>query len=650
MSEENMNISQAALKTKRANANNTNNLRAAAEIADKTDNIYAKAIGGGIKAADKLTNGKASEKLGNALTLMNKMDGLKGRMRQAALNKLSESGTTDRINKAVNAKNNNVPNTIASNPNATKNQGVKSVSTDLQQKTEEETTDGGMGSTTISMKLVKTLIAIAPAAALVIVFCCVIISASQVFVNAISLGTADSLSSSEVEKKINKKGTKDLDEEKTDNDVAYDIYIDDSKFKKNIDIIQVANSKYIKRKYNEADLDELEDFFPIEQTEDGEYDKNLVYDFYFKMYNLFITYRDTYDVHLDLPLLMATLNLQSSDRNEIFKANLSPEDRKNTARVLPIEEFDYYFTWETLDYTSTKKTSNHDMELLAQNMISKQVKEKCVDSSNKVVNENILKDNEIGTQTLVCSEGETYETEDLGYLLDNKKYKEFLKEFLEKKYYTKEGYKAVATNTKPADDTTPNTYKDGNYVADVSFNDSSFGQVYYFNQNDYNDYYYSSDPSKAEYKRSKGGWATIASHGCGPTSLSIVLSSILNRTIDPIETTTEVCKNGGCTSSGSYHNVLMDVGQKYGVKVTQTGKNQEVINALSSNNSLVIVLMGPGTFTSGGHYIVLTGANSSGQVSVADPASRKRTDQKWFSFNTIVEQRQTYANYMIFSR
>ena len=81
-----------------------------------------------------------------------------------------------------------------------------------------------------------------------------------------------------------------------------------------------------------------------------------------------------------------------------------------------------------------------------------------------------------------------------------------------------------------------------------------------------------------------------------------------------------------------------------------SNSDQEVINALGSGNSLVIVLMGPGTFTTGGHFIVLTGVNSSGQVSVADPASRDRTNTKWFSFNTIVEQRKTYANYTIVSR
>ena len=55
-----MNAEQAALQ--RNVTNNANNVRAAAEIASKTDHPYAKAAGMAVKAADKISGGKASEK------------------------------------------------------------------------------------------------------------------------------------------------------------------------------------------------------------------------------------------------------------------------------------------------------------------------------------------------------------------------------------------------------------------------------------------------------------------------------------------------------------------------------------------------------------------------------------------------------------
>lgn len=88
----------------RANKNNTNNVRNAADVAIASGNPYAVAAGGVVKAADKLTGGKASEKLGQGMTkAMDRMPG--GKKMQDASNKLSESGASNAIGKAAAAKN-----------------------------------------------------------------------------------------------------------------------------------------------------------------------------------------------------------------------------------------------------------------------------------------------------------------------------------------------------------------------------------------------------------------------------------------------------------------------------------------------------------------------------------------------------------------
>lgn len=182
---------------------------------------------------------------------------------------------------------------------------------------------------------------------------------------------------------------------------------------------------------------------------------------------------------------------------------------------------------------------------------------------------------------------------------------------------------------------------DGNYTANIEYVDSEFGKIWYYNQGDYPNYYYSSDVTVPQYKNDDGTDATIKSHGCGPTALAIVLSSLSNSEINPMTTTQQVCQMGGCTNDGSYFSTLATLAEKYGYKtetVSKTGSVSKVTNALASGDSLVIALMGPGTFTTGGHFIVLTGTRSDGKVSVADPGSRSRTETKWYSFNTVVEQ------------
>lgn len=479
MSEENNNVNAVQAAQQRNVANNANNVRAAAEIASKVDHPYAKAAGTAIKAADKISGGKASEKIGKAMDTYMKTQGLKGKMMQSALNKMSESGTSNRIASAMNAKNGNA---VGNSPKMFGMGGAVSqdTMTSVKDKNDSESSDSGTATFSGSFKVVKYGL-IGLAVFFPIIICCLIMASSQIFGNTISLGTADSLSGDEVNEKINKKmkeSPEDFDQEIKDEDLQafyYDTYITDNKSKilknnklYNVNIVQTANIfTVLKRKYNEATLDRIDEFFPMAAEESEKYDKenHLVYDFYFKMYNLYLAYKNPpYNVRLDLPLLMATLNLQSSDKIVVFTSNMDDRYRTENENDIPKTELDYYYDWTKTDYKISRNNSEHDMELLAQNMVSKQVKEKCKDSSGKLVKEKTLKDNEIGTQTLFCGDGENYETEDLGYLKDDEKYKEFLKEFLEKKYYLEGEHSVTTSNSNPNNDGQENNYGSNNGI------------------------------------------------------------------------------------------------------------------------------------------------------------------------------------------
>lgn len=485
-------LSEKQQRAIRNNANNANAVRAAANVASNTANPYAKAIGTGIKVADRLSGGRASEKLGKAVSAMNKMNGLKGRMAQRTINKMSENGTADRISKAANAKNGRAPLSGASTQNTDnklsgtttgKSAGIGNQLIDSTKKeTEEQASDGGGANFKTSFKIVKWGLIASAFAFPLLIFICLLTSASQVYINSIGLGNADSLTDSAVESKINKKNKKegDLNREINDdnaNKAAFDYFIDDNSSRNfrsskldQYNLVQIASYK---RKYNEATLEQLEDFYPTIIDLENEYDENLVYDFFFKMYNLYKYYdntatfpRDSKDKNpiLDLPLLMATLRLQSDDWNVIFKSNLEKEDRKPSPRQQPVADYAFDKDWSSTDYLLSRNNSTHDMEILAQHMVSRQVKESCVDASGKDVTTNILKDGQIGTQTLSCGEGETYTTGNEYYAFDNDKYREFLKEFIEKKYHTKSGAK-VSKNDNYISSGSSNT----NISADSSF-------------------------------------------------------------------------------------------------------------------------------------------------------------------------------------
>lgn len=467
-------LSDAEVQRRRNVANNANNVRLAADVASKTSNPYAKAAVTAVKIADKISDGKASEKLGKTLNTAMKMQGLKGKMMQAAMNKMSENGTSNRIANAANKKN--------GAPNTPYKKGTLSGSnvednTSKMKETEDRASDGGSVGIKVSFNVVKWGLIFCAGAFPVMIFLCLLMSASNIYIKSIGLGNADSVGFEDAESKINKKqeDTETIEEGVTEDDLSYDIFIEDnqntfkSKKLENVNLVKIAKTTYLRRKYTEADLSNLEDFYPSVTNLSKNYDENMVYDFFFKMYNLYTSYRDNYNVHLDLPLLMSTLMVQSDDMNVIFSSNLSKEDRAKTARKKPIKEFDYYYDWS--GHILESNVSTNDMEILAQRMVSYQVKETCTDTSGKVTKEKLLRDNETKNQALFCIEGETYKREELGMQIDKEKYKEFLKEFLEKKYYV---FDETGLSSNPVDgleiSTGTSSIAEGNSFADVMIN------------------------------------------------------------------------------------------------------------------------------------------------------------------------------------
>lgn len=139
-----------------------------------------------------------------------------------------------------------------------------------------------------------------------------------------------------------------------------------------------------------------------------------------------------------------------------------------------------------------------------------------------------------------------------------------------------------------------------------------------------------------KYSEPYGNYGTIATHGCGPTAMAIVVSTLLNQKHDPVEMTEYACSNGYCTSDGTAYGFFPAAGKEYGLTVKKVTKAdaKEILPYLNKGNSLVIAIMTKGTFTDGGHFIVLTGL-SGNEVSVQDPGSEERS-KKTYDFDEVI--------------
>lgn len=168
-------------------------------------------------------------------------------------------------------------------------------------------------------------------------------------------------------------------------------------------------------------------------------------------------------------------------------------------------------------------------------------------------------------------------------------------------------------------------------VGDVTFTDAERPVVYY-------------SQVDSRWKDTAYSDSTIGIAGCGPASVAIVVSTLSDRAVTPNQVAEWSERTGhACYGNGSYHSLIPDAAIHYGLHVQSVGmpSAQQLIDALSSGK-LVVVIMGPGTFTSTGHFMVLRGVTSSGRVLIADPISYNRSQQEW-DLSLIMQQAKRTA-------
>lgn len=130
------------------------------------------------------------------------------------------------------------------------------------------------------------------------------------------------------------------------------------------------------------------------------------------------------------------------------------------------------------------------------------------------------------------------------------------------------------------------------------------------------------------YLEYAGNYAGLS--GCGPVCLSMVAYYL---TEDPTFTPAYVMKmseqNGYCGNrQGSFWSLFSEGGQKLGLTVEELPLVENIIINHLRQGHPIILSMGPGTFTAGGHYIVLAGYED-GKYIINDPNSYERSEKRW---------------------
>ena len=125
---------------------------------------------------------------------------------------------------------------------------------------------------------------------------------------------------------------------------------------------------------------------------------------------------------------------------------------------------------------------------------------------------------------------------------------------------------------------------------------------------------------------------------CGPTSLSMVCLYLLE---DPRMTPRYIADfseaNGYYTTGmGSNWTLIYEGGEKLGLDVESIYIDEDTVKEQLKAGNPIICIMGPGDFTSSGHFIVMVGVEN-GMIRVNDSNSRVRSGKLW-KFSDIEDQ------------
>ncbi len=159
----------------------------------------------------------------------------------------------------------------------------------------------------------------------------------------------------------------------------------------------------------------------------------------------------------------------------------------------------------------------------------------------------------------------------------------------------------------------------------------------YFSQND------------SEWKNVKYGndGATMGDSGCGPAAMSMVASKLTGQSVSPLETASLAEATGDRDYTGTNWNFIGKASAAYGLSNTQASNPSSGFIRSQLENGHPMILSGASgygrrgghgesPYTDAGHYVVATGIDNAGNISISDP--RGKSYSKKFNVDEVANQ------------
>lgn len=163
--------------------------------------------------------------------------------------------------------------------------------------------------------------------------------------------------------------------------------------------------------------------------------------------------------------------------------------------------------------------------------------------------------------------------------------------------------------------------------------DTGCGPMVYFNQTDsrWSDFLY-------------GGNDPMEKYGCGPSAVAMVINSFSDYAVNPTDLAVWAWDNGYyALHGGSYHSLIPDALEAYGLHAESvTDRSFEHVSELLSSGHILVALMGRGSLTENGHFVLFTKLLDNGSITIADPADYENCTMEWDLEQLLSELKKSY--------
>lgn len=140
----------------------------------------------------------------------------------------------------------------------------------------------------------------------------------------------------------------------------------------------------------------------------------------------------------------------------------------------------------------------------------------------------------------------------------------------------------------------------------------------------------------------KYGMGTISSSGCGPTCMAMIISYLTGQIVTPDMTSDWSMANGYYVAGqGTSWGFYAGAAKHWNLNSENIGMDYKKVARELSVGNPVVASMKPGTFTKGGHFIVLRGITAEGKILVNDPNDNYNTKnfyKRKFDLSLIVNE------------